>query len=115
MLQKRYVAGYCLSVLKKKCVNIRNTNKYSKTSDGQSAYENAKCALQILSVLKEEEHFLKKNTSDPESLIDLERRQYSSGKLINVMICVRSALVTKMVIGFSVNRVIVGFIASVLG
>ena len=80
----RYVGGYCLSTLRKKYIGIRNSNIYSKTFEGQCSYDTAKCALKIISALREEENFLKKNTSDPESLADIDRRGYSSGRLINV-------------------------------
>ena len=80
----RYVAGYCLSSLRKKLVNMRSGNIYSKTSEGQASYDYAKCALKLITALREDEHFLKINTSDPDSLADIESRQYSSGRLINV-------------------------------
>ena len=49
------------------------------------SYDYAKCTLKIITALKDE-HFLKTNTCDPDSLADIERRQYkySSGRLINV-------------------------------
>ena len=81
----RYVAGYCLSSLWKKFIKLRSANNYSKTVEGQASYDYAKCTLKIFTALKDE-HFLKTNTCDPESLADIERRQYkySSGGLINV-------------------------------
>ena len=80
----RYVAGYCLSSLRKKFVNMRSGNIYSKTSEGQASYDYTRCALKLITALREDEHFLKINTSDPDSFADIERRQYSSGRLINV-------------------------------
>lgn len=80
----RYVAGYCLATLKKRYTTMKRSNLYSKTSEGQGSYEYAKCALKFIVALKEDEHYLKTNTSDLDSLADIERRQYSSRGLINV-------------------------------
>ncbi|XP_052762012.1 uncharacterized protein LOC128204651 [Mya arenaria] len=80
----RYVAGYCLASLRKKYTKIQHSNLYSKTKEGQDIYSEAKCTVSILNTLKEEEHYLKANTNEPESLLDVERRQYSSRGLTNV-------------------------------
>ncbi|WAR28241.1 PIF1-like protein, partial [Mya arenaria] len=44
----------------------------------------ANFTVSILNTLKEEENYLKANTNEPESLLDVERRQYSSRGLTNV-------------------------------
>ena len=80
----RYIAGYCLSSLGKKFMKMQSANIYSKTVEGQASYDYAKCALKVITAVREDEHFSKTNTCDPDSLADIERRQYSSGRLINV-------------------------------
>ena len=65
-------------------MKMRSANIYSKTVKGQVSYDYAKCALKVITALREDEHFLKTNTCDPDSLADIEIRQYSSGRLKNV-------------------------------
>ncbi|KAL4217004.1 hypothetical protein ACF0H5_023460 [Mactra antiquata] len=80
----RYVAGYCVAALRKKYIKIQRSNMFSKVSHGQEMYTDAKWILYILNLLKEDESFLKAHTDEPDSLIDIERRQYASRGLINV-------------------------------
>jgi hypothetical protein len=63
---------------------------FSKSKEGQNAYYEAKSKLYILNLLKEEEHFLKENTSEPESLVDIQNRQGISHGLTNITDCLYS-------------------------
>ena len=80
----RYVAGYCLASLRKTYSRMLRTHLYDTTKDGQNLYSDARIIMFIISLLQEDEHYLKTNTSEPTSLIDVERRQYTSRGLTNV-------------------------------
>jgi len=78
------VAGYCLASLRKKYMKMQRTHVFSFSDDSQETYFESKCSIKILNLVKEDEHFLKCHTDEPNSLIDIERRQYASRGLTNV-------------------------------
>jgi hypothetical protein len=80
----RYVAGYCLASLRKKFVKIQKSNLCSTSKVGQDMYIEAKWVNYILNILREDEHYLKAHTEEPDSLLDIERKQYASRGLTNV-------------------------------
>ena len=80
----RYVAGYCVASLRKRYAQLKQTNMFSHSSQSQSSFKEAKIALNVINSLKEEEHYLKEITSDPDSLIDIDRRQNYRRGLTNV-------------------------------
>ncbi|XP_045173548.2 uncharacterized protein LOC123535080 [Mercenaria mercenaria] len=80
----RYVAGYCVSKLRQKYVKKQKSNLFSKSKESQNSYAEAKCKVSILNLLREEEHFLKETTCEPESLLDIENRQGITRGLTNV-------------------------------
>jgi hypothetical protein len=57
---------------------------FSFSKEAQVEFEAAEVALNVLNVLKEEEHYLQHTSSDPDSLIDTNRRQNSRHGLTNV-------------------------------
>jgi hypothetical protein len=57
---------------------------YSNSKEAQHSYSEAKDKVKLLSLLKEDEHFLKENTSEPDSLVDVERKQNITHGLTNV-------------------------------
>lgn len=80
----RYVAGYCLASLRKKYTKMQASNLCSKSKQGQDTYTEAKWVVSILNLLKEDEQYLKTHTDEPDSLADVERKQYTSRGLTNV-------------------------------
>lgn len=57
---------------------------FGTSRNSKLAYIESKALVTLLDVLKEEEHFLKKVSSEPSSLIDISRRQNVSHSLTNV-------------------------------
>ena len=57
---------------------------YGNSKHTQDIYYTAKCKVKILNLIKEDENFLKENSSEPESLVDIERRQNIRHGLTNV-------------------------------
>ena len=55
---------------------------------GQQKYQYAKCAVEILNSLSEEEQTVMASTEEPESLIDISRRQNLNRGLTNISDCV---------------------------
>ena len=80
----RYVAGYCVASLRKRYVKLKQTSMFSHLSQSQLSFKEAKIALNVINSLKEEEHYLKEITCDPDSLIDIDRRQNYRRGLTNV-------------------------------
>ena len=80
----RYVAGYCVASLRKHYVQLKQTNIFAHSSESQSSFKEAKIALNVINCLKEEEHYLKEVTNDPDSLMDIDRRQNYRRGLTNV-------------------------------
>ncbi|XP_060595521.1 uncharacterized protein LOC132749678 [Ruditapes philippinarum] len=87
----RYVAGYCLASLRKKFIKIQTSNLCSTSKVGQDMYIEAKWINYILNILREDEHYLKAHTEEPDSLLDIERKQYASRGLINFRKDIKSA------------------------
>lgn len=80
----RYVGGYCLAKLHMKSVQIMQSNMFSNSKSGHIAFDEARKSVEILNVLKEEEHYLKQITTDPDSLLDTDRRQNVNHGLTNL-------------------------------
>jgi hypothetical protein len=80
----RYVAGYCVAKLRKKYVQVLQSNMFTKSKTSQTKFKEAKYTLLILNSFKEEEHYLHQVTSEPDSLIDTERKQNVRRGLTNV-------------------------------
>ncbi|KAL5012937.1 hypothetical protein ScPMuIL_011488 [Solemya velum] len=75
---------YCVASLQRKYTRIKESNMYSQSNEGQRAYHESKCAVNVLNILKEEEQYLQKSTNKPESLLNTERRQTISRRFTNV-------------------------------
>jgi len=80
----RYVAGYCVAKLRKKYQKHQKSNLFSKTKEGQASYQESKSMCSLLNLLKEDEQFLKENSSQPDSLVDIEQKQGLKHGLTNV-------------------------------
>lgn len=80
----RYVAGYCVAALRKRYTQIKQSNMFSRSKEAQSVFKEAKISVNIINSLKEEEHYLKETTTNPESLADTDRRQNVNRGLTNV-------------------------------
>ncbi|MCG8046274.1 MAG: PHD finger domain-containing protein, partial [Candidatus Thiodiazotropha endolucinida] len=57
---------------------------FSNSKAAQSSFKEAKVSLKIITALREEEHYLKDTTTDPDSLVDIDRRQNVRRGLTNV-------------------------------
>lgn len=77
-----YVAGYCVAKLKNKYSKMKCTNTF--TESGQGIYKSSKICCSILCALIEHEHYLQTTSSQPDSLIDINRRQNTSRDLTSV-------------------------------
>lgn len=80
----RYVAGYCVAKLRKKYLQLLQSNMFSNSKAAQTTFKEARYTLLILNSFKEEEHYLHQVTSDPDSLTDTERKQNVRRGLTNV-------------------------------
>ncbi|KAH3712409.1 hypothetical protein DPMN_072109 [Dreissena polymorpha] len=81
----RYVGGYCIHKIKEEQVSIVKTHMYSKSVEAQEKYEKASNVLTIVQGMREkEEHLKKKNTSDPDSLMDTIRKQCTNKGLTHI-------------------------------
>lgn len=80
----RYVAGYCVSTLRKRYTRTKKLKLYDKRKEGQIQYKQSKCNLSIIDCLKEDEHYLEETTTVPLSLMDMKRKQRQSCSLTNV-------------------------------
>lgn len=77
----RYVAGYCVSSLRAKYEKEKKSKMFSRNEE---EYVEAKCRVDIINSLKEDEHYLSENSEYKETLLDVQRRQYVGKKLTNV-------------------------------
>lgn len=100
----RYVAGYCVSALRKRYTQIKQSKMFSHSKEAQSAFREAKISINIINLLKEEEHYLKETTTDRESLTDTERKQNVNRGLTNVtdsmfdfFLCLTNTCLSKLV------------------
>jgi hypothetical protein len=80
----RYVGGYCIAKVRHKYVTKKSSYRYSSKMVDKETYENAKCALKILNSLKQEEQNILACTVEPDSLLDVSRRQNMNRGLTNI-------------------------------
>lgn len=80
----RYVGGYCIAKVRHKYVTKKASHRYSNNTSDKEVYEEAKCALKILNNLKEEEQNILACTEEPDSLLDISRRQNMNRGLTNI-------------------------------
>jgi len=80
----RYVAGYCVAKLRHRYIETKKSNMHKTSAADQEKYHEAESAVDILNLLKEEEHYLLETTSNRESLLDVRRRQNVRCGLTNV-------------------------------
>jgi hypothetical protein len=80
----RYIGGYCVSKVYNKYVEKKKCNMYKTDMASQAIYEEAVCCVNILQGLKVEEQYITTTTKQPESLLDVSRRQQRNRSLTNI-------------------------------
>lgn len=80
----RYVGGYCIAKLRHSYKQKKQTSMYKVDEDGQALFEESVCAVNTLDCLKLEEEYVLASTSEPESLMDVSRRQQKNRALTNI-------------------------------
>lgn len=80
----RYIGGYCIAKIRLKLMNKKKALRYSKTVEGQQSYDDAVYATRIVNKLKEDEQFIIGNSIEPESLLDITRKQNVNRGLTNI-------------------------------
>lgn len=80
----RYVGGYCVNKIRGKYLKETKRYMYSTSAEGQLLYEEAEKSLHILNCLREEESNVMASTKEPDSLIDIARRQNLQRGLTNI-------------------------------
>ena len=98
------VAGYYVAALRKRYTQIKQSKMFSHPKEAQSAFREAKFSINIINLLKEEEHYMKETTTDRESLTDTERKQNVNRGLTNVtdsmfdfFLCLTNTCLSKLV------------------
>ena len=84
----RYVGGYCIAKVRHKFVTKKATHRFSLKKKDSQEYEKAKCAIDILNRLKQGEQSVFEKTDEPDSLLDISRRQNLNRGLTNIEDCV---------------------------
>lgn len=80
----RYIGGYCIAKVSSKFMNKKETLRYATAVEKQQNYEEAVHITQLLNCLREDEQFILKNSTEPESLLDVTRKQYINRGLTNI-------------------------------
>jgi hypothetical protein len=80
----RYIGGYCIAKIRYKYLINKATHRYSEKANDKILYSNAKIAVEILNSLKEDEQTIMASTVEPDSLLDISRRQNLNRGLTNI-------------------------------
>ena len=71
----RYVGGYCVAKVRNKYMQKKNSNMYKVDEESQTTFKETVGALVILDTLRLDEQYVKATTTNPDSLVDIDRRQ----------------------------------------
>ncbi|XP_060604284.1 uncharacterized protein LOC132757110 [Ruditapes philippinarum] len=80
----RYVGGYYIAKIRHKYIQKKRSHMYKTDASGQALFEESVLAVSILDGLKLDEHHVISTTNEPESLLDVSRRQKGNRSLINI-------------------------------
>jgi hypothetical protein len=80
----RYIGGYCIAKVRAKYLNKKETLRYSKSAEQQNDYQDSVYATHLLNNMREDEQFLLSNSAEPDSLLDVNRKQYINRGLTNI-------------------------------
>lgn len=78
----RYVGRFCIAKLRFAYMKKMNTVRYSKTPEDQQIYEES--VTELMNQLQVGEQFILANSCDPESLLDVSRKQNVNRELTNI-------------------------------
>lgn len=77
----RYVGGYCVANVRHKYMKKKTTHMYKLDKEGLQKYKEAEGVVNILDYIKVDEKYALANTTNPDSMLDIERRQYKNHSL----------------------------------
>lgn len=106
----RYVGGYVVAKVHKKCIDKKTSNMYKTDGASQDIYEEAVVCGHIMDSLKVEEQYISANTSNPDSLLDVRRRQRQNRSLTNIsdalflFFCFLTEICLKLLVNENFNK-----------
>ena len=80
----RYIGGYVVATLRHKYILQVKSLLYKTGKEASSKYELSLKLIELLDSMKVTEHFLSQTTSDPESLLQIARKQNLNRGLTNI-------------------------------